>query len=87
MIRGWSGWNDIILFSWCLTRLYAIVIFDAYIIMDGNLGTQNRIVLILSLTEGTDVVVNLIADDVWESGGELTGALIDKVESWYWLCL
>ena len=38
----------------------------------------------MSLTEGTDVVVNLIADDVWGYEDELTGALSDKVESWDW---
>ena len=41
----------------------------------------------LSVTEGTDVVVNSIADDVWGSEDELTGVLSDKVESWDWLCL
>ena len=39
--------------------------------------------LCLSVAEGTDVVVNLIADDVWGSEDELTGALSDKFESWY----
>ena len=32
------------------------------------------------LTERTDVVVNLIAGDVWGSEDELTGAFSDKVE-------
>ena len=41
----------------------------------------------LSLTEGTDVVVDLIADDVWVSEDELTGALSDKVYIWDWLYL
>ena len=36
----------------------------------------------LYFIEGTDVVVNLIAEDVWDSEDELTGDLIDKVESW-----
>ena len=31
----------------CLTRMYVVVICDAYIILDGILGTQYRIVLIL----------------------------------------
>ena len=31
--------------------------------------------------QGTDIVVNLIADDVWGSEGELTGILSDEVES------
>ena len=39
----------------------------------------------LSVTEGTGVVVNLIADDVWISEDELTGALIDEVDTWDWL--
>ena len=37
----------------------------------------------LSVIEGTDVVVNLISEDVWSYEDELTGDLIDKVESWY----
>ena len=49
--------------------------------MDGILGIQNRVVLNFSLTEGTDVVVDLITDDVWGSKVELTGTLSDKVES------
>ena len=39
----------------------------------------------MSVTEGTDVVVNSIADDVWGSKYKLTGALSDEVESWDWL--
>ena len=41
----------------------------------------------MSLTEGTDVVFNSIAGDVWVSEDELTGALSDEVESWDWLFL
>ena len=41
----------------------------------------------LSVAEGTDVVVNTIAEYVWGSEDELTGALSDKFESWDWLCL
>ena len=41
----------------------------------------------LSVAEGTDVVVNSIAQDVWDSEDELTGAFSDEVESWDWLCL
>ena len=40
----------------------------------------------LSLTEGTDVVVNSVDEDVWGSEDEITGTLSDGVESWYWLC-
>ena len=36
----------------------------------------------LSLTEGTDVVVNSMDGDVWEAEDEQTGALNDEVESW-----
>ena len=39
------------------------------------------------VAEGTDVVVDLIADDVWEAGDEITGALNDGVESWDLICL
>ena len=36
----------------------------------------------LSLTEGTEVVVNSIENDVWEAKYEITGALNDRVEIW-----
>ena len=39
----------------------------------------------MSLTEGTDVVVNLKADDVWGYEDELTGALSEKIDIWDWL--
>ena len=38
--------------------------------------------LFLPVIEGTDVVVNLIADDVWGSEDEKTGVLSDKFEIW-----
>ena len=41
----------------------------------------------LSDIEGTYVVFNLIAEDVWGSEDELTGALIGEVEIYDWLCL
>ena len=41
----------------------------------------------LSLTEGTDVLVKSIEDDVWEAADEETCALNYEVKSWYWLCL
>ena len=34
------------------------------------------------VTIGTYIVVNLITEDVWGSEDELTGALIEKIESW-----
>ena len=71
-----------ILFSCCLTRTYFLVICDASIILDGILGIQNKIALILSLTEGTDFVSDSIYDDVWEAEDEITGALSKEVESW-----
>ena len=40
-----------------------------------------------SFAEGADAVVNLIADGFWGYKDELTGALSDEVESWYWMCL
>ena len=43
---------------------------------------KTELFLFFSLTEGTDVFVNLIADDVWGYEDELTGALNDEVESW-----
>ena len=36
----------------------------------------------MSVIEGTDVVVNLIAEDVWDPEDELTGALIYEVDIW-----
>ena len=39
-----------------------------------------------SITEGTEVVVNSIDDDVLEAKYEIAGALIDGVESWDLLC-
>ena len=41
----------------------------------------------MSVTEETNFVVNSVADDVWGSEYELTGALSDKVESWGWIYL
>ena len=70
------------MFFGCLTRLYVVIVCDSCIIMDGILGIQNRIVLTFSTTERIDVVVNLIADDVWGCEDELTGVLSDRVESW-----
>ena len=47
--------------------------------MDGILGIQNRFFWFFSVTEETDVVVNLIADDVWGSEDELRGVLSEKL--------
>ena len=41
----------------------------------------------LSVAEGADVVVNLLAENVWDSEDELPGALSDEVKNWYLLCL
>ena len=38
----------------------------------------------MSLTEGTEIVVDSLDDDVWEAEYEQTGALNDKFESWDW---
>ena len=35
----------------------------------------------LSITEGTEVIVNSIDNDVWVAEYEITGALIGEVES------
>ena len=50
------------------------------------MGTQNRIVF-FSITDGTEVIINSINDDVWDAEDERTGAFIDGVESLGWLCL
>ena len=84
MIRYWNGLNTNF-FSCSPTRLYVVIIFDAYIIMDGILEIQTRFFRFLYLTEGTDIVVNLIDDDVWEAGDELTVTKSDESESQDWL--
>ena len=50
-------------------------------------GYKTELFWCLSVTEGTDVVVNLIDNYVWSSEDEITDVLSDKVESWDWLCL
>ena len=47
--------------------------------MYGILGVRNRILLWLSVAEGKKVVVNSIAEYVWHSEDELTGASSDRV--------
>ena len=42
-------------------------------------GLKTELFWCLSLAEGTEIVVNLTAEDVWYSEDELTGALIDEV--------
>ena len=39
------------------------------------------------IIEETEGIVNAIYDDIWESDDERTGALIDWVDSWDWICL
>ena len=48
---------------------------------------KTELLCFLSLTRGTQVAVKSIDDDVWESKDEITGALIDRVDIWDWLCL
>ena len=43
---------------------------------------KTELFLFFYVVEGTDVVVNLIAEDVWGYEDELTCSLIDEVESW-----
>ena len=38
--------------------------------------------IFLSLTEGTEVLVNLIEEDIWEAKDKQTGALNYEVKSW-----
>ena len=45
-------------------------------------NTKHNCFDFFSVTEGTEVIFNLIADYVWGSGDELTGVMSDKVESW-----
>ena len=55
--------------------------------MVGILEIKSIIVLILPVTEETDVVVNSIADDVRGCEDELEGVLSEKFECWDCLCL
>ena len=48
---------------------------------------KTELVFSLSKTEETQVIVNLIEDNVWEAKDEKRGSLIDGIESWYLLCL
>ena len=48
---------------------------------------ETELFLFLSLTEGTNVVVNLMDNDIWEAEDERKCALNDEVDSWDWLCL
>ena len=43
---------------------------------------KTELFLFLYLTEGTGVVVDSIADDVWEYEDELMRGLSDQFESW-----
>ena len=48
---------------------------------------KTELVCFLCITEGTEVIVNSIDNDVLESKYEITGAFIDGFDSWDWLCL
>ena len=48
---------------------------------------KTELFLCFSFAEGTEIVVNSIAEDVWGSEDELTGALSDEFKSWYLLYL
>ena len=48
---------------------------------------KTQLVCLLYITEGTEVIVDSIYGDFWEAKDEITGALIDGVESWDWPCL
>ena len=50
-------------------------------------GYKTELFWFFSVTEGTDVVVNLIANDVWGYEDELTDVFSEKFESWDWLFL
>ena len=41
----------------------------------------------MSIIEETEVNFTSTYDYVEEAEDEIIGALIDRVESWYWLCL
>ena len=55
------------------------VFCDGCIILDSILVIQTSFLNMLFVTEGTGVVVNLIADDVGGSEYEITGALSGEV--------
>ena len=87
MIRGWSGCNAIMFFldfsQDCMSPLFVMV--ASFWIAFWEYKTE--LFWFFSLREGTDVVVNLIADYVFWYEDELTVALSDKFETCDWLYL
>ena len=48
---------------------------------------KTELVCFLSIIKETGVIVNSVYYDVWEAEDEITGSLIDIVDSWNWPCL
>ena len=48
---------------------------------------ETELVYFLSIIKVTEVIIDSIDDDVWETEDEITVALIDRVDSWNWPCL
>ena len=82
MIMCWHGWYVKILFlrvsQDCMSSLFVMVALFWMLFWEHKI----ELFWYLSVIEGTDFVVNLIAEDVWYYEDELTGDLIDEVEGW-----
>ena len=82
IIRGFSGLNDIVFFlavsQDCMLSSF-VMITSFWMVFWEDI---TELFCFLSLTEGIDVCVNLIDDDVREAKYELTSAFSDEVESW-----
>ena len=48
---------------------------------------KTEFILFFYITEGTDIIVDSINDDVWEDEYKRTGDFIDIDESLDWICL
>ena len=77
MIMCWNAWNGIILFfcvsRYCMSWLFEMVASFWMVFWEYN----TELFWCLSVAKGTAVVDNSIAEDVWDSEDELTGALSD----------
>ena len=77
MIRCWNDWNAIILCFGvsqdCMVSLFMMVASFGMVFWE----YKTELFWCLSLAEGKDDVVISIAEDVWDSEDELTGALGD----------
>ena len=84
MISCLNGWNAIFFVSQdCMLSLFVMIVSLWKLFWE----YKTEFFWHFYVSEVTDVVVNSIAKDVWGSEDELTGALGEEVDSWYWVCL